>query len=222
MVFKFEYYKNNYYYKIFSLNKLSSVRAINAKSIIWESLISILAHPCPKSDLASAIEAAFDLKRMRESEYTSYLFILTDGLYQENEYKRILRAVSNCVKSGLNVFGIGIGIYPVRIENLFPKIIYCHNPYNINKAITNFLGESISRVKDSMAFLDKQELSHTIILNNKIAEIIRNSNNSTKLNYQTLYNKLNEVIVETDAFLLISNPEDDMEDIGEIKANIKE
>ena len=45
---------------------------------------------------------AFDLKRMRSSEYTSYLFVLTDGLYQEDEYKKILRAISNCVKSGLN------------------------------------------------------------------------------------------------------------------------
>ena len=198
-------------------SNLSSVRAINPKSILWESLISILSHPCSKSDLASAIEAAFDLKRMRSSEYTSYLFILTDGLYQENEYKRILRAVSNCVKSGLNVFGIGIGIYPIRIENLFPKIIYCHNPYNLNKAIANFFGESISGVKDSMIFLDAAELNHEIVLNNKIAEII---NNSTNLNFQSLYNKLSEVIVETDAFLLISNQEDDMEDTNnEIKSN---
>ena len=198
-------------------SNLSSVRAINAKSIIWESLISILAHPCSKSDLASAIEAAFDLKRMRSSEYTSYLFILTDGLYQENEYKRILRAVSNCVKSGLNVFGIGIGTYPVRIENLFPKVIYCHNPYNLNKAIANFFGESISGVKDSIIFMDREEINHNIILNNKIAEII---NNSTSLNYQNLSSKLNEVIVETDAFLLISNQEDDMEDTGDgVKSN---
>ena len=198
-------------------SNISSVRAMNSKSTLWESLIPILAYPCHKSDLASAIEAAFDLKRMRTSEYTSFLFVLTDGLYQENEYKRILEAVSNCVESGLNVFGIGIGIYPIRIENLFPKIIYCHNPYNLNKAISNFFGETISGVKDSMIFMDREEQNHTIILNNKIVEII---NNSTKLNYQSLYNKLNEVIVETDAFLLISNDEDDMEDIGgEVKSN---
>ena len=135
-------------------SNLSTVKAINPGSSLWESLLSILAHPCSKSDLASAIEAAFDLKRMSSTEYTSYLFILTDGLYQENEYKRILGAVSNCVKSGFDVFGIGIGIYPVRIEYLFPKIIYCHNPYNLNKAIASFFGESISGVKDSMNFID--------------------------------------------------------------------
>ena len=199
-------------------SNLSSVRAINSKSALWESLISILSHPCSKkSDLASAIEAAFDLKRMRSSEYTSYLFVLTDGLYQETEYRKILRAVSNCVKSGLNVFGIGIGIYPVRIENLFPKVIYCHNPYNLNKAIANFFGESISGVKDTMIFMDRKEPNHTILLNNSIAEVINESTNTK--NYQSLFNKLNEVIVETDAFLLISNQEDDMEDAGNVKSN---
>ena len=200
-------------------SNLSSVRAINAKSTLWESLISILSHPCPKSDLASAIEAAFDLKRMRATEYTSYLFVLTDGLYQENEYKRILRTVSNCVKSGLNVFGIGIGIYPVRIEKLFPKIIYCHNPYNLNKAIANFFGESISGVKDSMIFMDRDEAEHTKILNNKIVDIINKSQNEN-FNFVNLYKILNEVIVETDAFLLISNQEDEMIDMGgEVKGN---
>ena len=200
-------------------SNLSSVRALNSKSILWESLISLLAHPCSKSDLASAIEAAFDLKRMRTSEYTSYLFILTDGLYQENEHKRILRAVSNCVKSGLNVFGIGIGIYPILIEKLFPKIIYCHNPYNLNKAIANFFGESISGVKDSMNFMDREEKDHLKLLNKRIKEIIENYTNKNK-NYQSLYNKLNEVIVETDAFLLISNKEDDYEDLeNQVKSN---
>ena len=65
-----------------------------------------------------------------------------------------MRTVSNWDKSWLNVFEIGIGIYPVRIEYLFPKIIYCHNPYNLNKAIANFFCELISWVKDSMIFVD--------------------------------------------------------------------
>ena len=100
---------------------------------------------------------------MQSSKFTSYLFILTDGLYQENEYKRILRAVNNSVKSGLNLFGIGIGIYPVRIEYLFPKIIYCHNPNNLNMGITNFFGKSISGVQDSMNLVNILEFK--ILLN---------------------------------------------------------
>ena len=62
-----------------------------------------------------------------------------------------------------------------------------------------------------MTFMDREESNHTLILNNKIVEII---NNSSNLNYQSLYNKLNEVVVETDAFLLISNQEEEMEDTG--------
>ena len=200
-------------------SNISSVKAINPKSALWESLFSILAHPCPKSDLASAIEASFDLKRIQSTEYTSYLFILTDGLYQENEHKRILRAVSNCVKSGMNVFGIGIGIYPAKIEYLFPKIIYCNNPYNVNKAIANFFGESISGLKNYMTFMEGLELNYEINLNNSITQVI---NDSTSLNFQSLFNKLSEIDVETDAFLLFSNQEDEMEDTNsEIKSNPK-
>ena len=42
-------------------------------------------------------------------------------------------------------------------------------------------------------------------LKNSINKVINESN---KLNFQSLYNKLNEVIVETDDFLLISNQDD--------------
>jgi hypothetical protein len=42
----------------------------------------------------------------------------------------------------------------------------------------------------------RKEINHSIILNNKIAEII-NASTNTK-NYQGLYNKLNGVVVETD------------------------
>lgn len=80
-----------------------------------------------KEYLASTIVATFNLKRMTSSEYKSYLFVLTDRLNQENEYKRKLRAVSICIKIGLNIFGIVLGIYLVNIENLFPNEIYCYN-----------------------------------------------------------------------------------------------
>ena len=198
-------------------SNISSVRALNSKSLLWESLFYKLSSPCLKSDLASAIETAFDIKRMRSFQYTSYLFVLTDGLYQEKEYKRIIRAVSNCVKGGLNIFAIGIGTYPIRIEYLFPQVIYCPNPYNLNKAIASFFGDSISGVKSKMSFLEYEEKDHSLILNNKITKII---NDSYKLNFHNIYNELKNVIAETDAFLLISNPEDDMVDIGEdIKSN---
>ena len=197
-------------------SNINTIRAINSKSLLWESLISILDNPCQKSDLASAIEAAFDLKRKKSFEFTSYLFVLTDGLFQENEYKRILTAVNNCIKSGLNIFGIGIGIYPIRNENLFPRVIYCPNPYNINKAISNFLDGTFSGYKEEMQPIEENNENHLIDLNNKILEII---DNSSLKNYQNLYDELNKIIIETDAFTLITNEEDEMKNIGNIKSN---
>ena len=32
------------------------------------------------------------------------------------------------MKKGLNIFGIGVGISPFEIENIFPNIIYSLNP----------------------------------------------------------------------------------------------
>ncbi len=57
-------------------SNLSTVRTINPKSILWDSLLSILAHPYSKSDLASAIKTGFDLKRMRASDYTKIIYFL--------------------------------------------------------------------------------------------------------------------------------------------------
>ena len=67
--------------------------------------------------------------------------------------------------------------------------------------------------------MDRIEENHLFILNNKINEII---NSSTNLNYQKLYNMLKNIEVETDAFSLISNQEDEYEDTGnEVKSNPK-
>lgn len=50
--------------------------------------------------------------------------------------------------------------------------------------------------------MDREEYNHTIILNNKISETI-NESTYTK-NYKSFYNKLNEVIIEIDAFFFKS------------------
>ena len=55
-------------------SNLSTVKAINQKSILWDSLLFILTHPCSKSDLTSAKEIVLDLKRMRASDYSIYLY----------------------------------------------------------------------------------------------------------------------------------------------------
>ena len=51
-------------------------------------------------------------------DYTNYIFILTDGLYNPSQRDRIIGVVNNCYSKNIKIFGIGVGIYP--IEKLFP------------------------------------------------------------------------------------------------------
>lgn len=59
------------------------------------------------------------------------MFILTDGLFDEEEQKNILNEVENCVFNNVEIIGIGIGVYPYGIKYLFPYIIYSLNPLNV-------------------------------------------------------------------------------------------
>ena len=105
-------------------SKISSIEALNINSPLWEVLFSLLQSPLKNIDLASGIHVVFDLKRMRSFENTNFLFILTDGLYQSAEKERIVQSVNNCVQNDMNVYGIGLGIYPVVFRSYFLKLFF--------------------------------------------------------------------------------------------------
>ena len=183
-------------------SNLNPNKALNSDSILWEALITILSHPSNKSDLASAIKTAFDLQKLSKKEEINCLYILTDGLYGEKSNKIIHKTVSNCVNSEIKVCCIGIGICPIRIEKLFPKVIYSRNPNNLS-----FIKKSPIKLKNWSIFTNSDEdkiKDYVIDLNNNIDKVI---NDSISLNYQKIYNQLNEAIIERDAFSLISNKE---------------
>ena len=117
---------------------------LKEKSPFWASLCSGLKGNT-SSDLASAIKASFNLVRARKNDYTSYLFVLTDGLYSFSERERIIGVTNICYSRNINVFGIGIGICPIGIEKLFPQVIYSKNPYKLIEGISFFFGESIKQ-----------------------------------------------------------------------------
>lgn len=101
-----------------------------------------------KVDLISALRTTY-LKRLRQEDFPSYLFVLTDGLFQKSEINKIINIVNCCSQVGMNTFGIGLDIYPKLIENFFPQIIYC-KPNDIIKVIASFLGDNISRIEDKI------------------------------------------------------------------------
>ena len=72
---------------------------------------------------------------------------MTDGLYSPSQRERIIGVVNSCYSKNINLFGIGVGIYPIGIEKLFPQVIYSLNPYKLIEGILLFFGD-ISKYKD--------------------------------------------------------------------------
>jgi hypothetical protein len=99
------------------------------------------------SDLVSAIKAVYNLNLARKSDYTSYLFVLTDGLYSFSERDIIIGAINSCTSKNINVFGIGVGMYPYGIGKLFRQVIYARNPSKLIEGLALIFGD-ISKYKN--------------------------------------------------------------------------
>ncbi|KAK8835984.1 hypothetical protein M9Y10_040181 [Tritrichomonas musculus] len=115
--------------------------ALNKKSDVWSALFSHFSKSMPSNcDLESAIHAAYDIKRMRKNDCTNLLFVLTDGIYMFSRKKKIKTQVLAAVECGINVIGIGIGIYPVGIADIFGQFVFSLNPEKIILAISCLFG----------------------------------------------------------------------------------
>lgn len=75
---------------------------------------------------------------MRSVDSTSYMFVLTDGLYEKDQKELIKKHVASCAQNGIATFGIGIGIYPNGIDELFPNVIFSPNPNHLINGIASF------------------------------------------------------------------------------------
>ena len=129
---------------------VGTIYALSNKSTLYDSLFSALQKPVQNPDLASAIHTAFDLGRLRSSDYTSVLFVLTNGMYESSERSRIINSVNMCVQNGISTFGIGIGVYPKGIEKLFLQVAFSPNPSNVMKAVASLYGDNISTSKQML------------------------------------------------------------------------
>ena len=125
----------------------SANEILSDKSSFWGVLFSCLEGET-SSDLASAIKAAYNLNRARRTDYTNYIFVLTDGLYSSSQRDKIIGVLNSCYSKNINLFGIGVGIYPIGIEKLFSQIIYSQNTYKLIEGISLFFGD-ISKYKDN-------------------------------------------------------------------------
>ena len=86
---------------------------------------------------------AYNLYNSRKTKLPDFLFVITDGLFSLSETQRIIKNVNFCMSKGINVFGIGVGVSPFGIEQLFPSIIYSIDPNKLIQGIaTCFSGIS--------------------------------------------------------------------------------
>jgi len=53
---------------------------------------------------------------------------------------------------GINIIGIGVGIYPCGIKHLFPSVIYSKNPYNLIQGIASNFSGVISGIMEKIEF----------------------------------------------------------------------
>ena len=115
---------------------------LSEKSKIWPILFKLLFNNSENTDLASAIKAAYNLHNSRKTDNPDYLFIITNGLFSLNK--------------GINIVGIGVGIYPCGINNLFPNVLYSKNPYHLIQGIASWFSGVISgkmeRIKSEFNF----------------------------------------------------------------------
>ena len=158
--------------------------------------------------MASAIKAGYNLIRARRTDYTNYLFILTDGLYSPSQRDKIIGVVNNCYSKNINLFGIGVGIYPIGMEKLFPQIIYCQNPYKLIEGISLFFGD-VSKYKDNQmkSFIMNPNIENITKNCNEIIEHIKNPK------FKHLKDELSKIKITLESFPFF-NPELKKKDDG--------
>ena len=187
-------------------SEVGTINCLNEKSDFWSSLFTILNNPVVNSNLSSAIKLSYDLRRIRSTEKGSFLFVLSDGLYQYNERKEIIKNINICEQSGINVIGIGVGIYPKGIEKLFTNSLYCREPSTLIKAISYFFGEEISFLN----YMPDLLLPPPDI--NEINEIINNLKDA-KPDCESLKSYLANITPELDGMQDIYNFEQEIEQL---------
>ena len=122
----------------------NSLEILSEKSQIWPILFDLLNRKIKNTDLEYANRTAYNLHYLRKAKYPDFLFVVTDGLFSLSETKRIINNVIYCMKKGLNVFEIGVGISPFGIEKLFPNVIYSLNPDKLMKVIASYISGTSS------------------------------------------------------------------------------
>ena len=141
---------------------------------------------------------------MRSFNVDSYMFVLSDGLYQYDQKELIKSNVLSCLQCNISIFGIGIGIYPIGINDLFPQVVFSSNPNNLIRAIAScFRYEpGITIEKSIQVILPQKNINQNYI--DIFNELIKAEE---KPIFKDLVNHLHKVPVGLDIVSLVYNEE---------------
>ena len=85
-----------------------------------------------------AIYLALQIK-IQQTSKKYFCFILTDGIFNENYKKELKNLCSFCEYSQINLYGIGLGLYPKGLPEIFSKCMWAPDIQYFNKALSSML-----------------------------------------------------------------------------------
>ena len=162
---------------------IDSQKCLRKESSFWIGFFKYLQFPFYGSNLSSAINFIYNLNKER-NEYTKVAFVLTDGLFEKNEQMHISKQIHDCVQIDINIIGIGIGSYPIGIENIFEKIIYAMEPSNLLLGLSGFFEQIHANTSDKMIGFEYQA---------KLSELKYIINDLCKIRYYYFNNLIREL-----------------------------
>ena len=174
-------------------------KCLNKDSSFWYVLFQYLQEPYYSCDLSSALNFIYNINKER-NDYCKRIFVLTDGLYERSEQIKIKKQIQNCTQMEMNIIGIGIGSYPIGIENIFEKIIYTMEPSNPLLGLSGFFEQiHITTSEKMIGFEYKANQS-------EILETIKKLINNSNIYFDYLINELKKIEVNYTTFEYFNKP----------------
>ena len=154
---------------------------LNNKSKLWQALASQLSeNNYNKCNIKDCLLLVLKLKSLNLSK-KSFTFVLTDGLFGQEDKNSLSDLVSYIEESNISIYGIGLGLHPEKLGNIFQKCFWSSNPNNLLKALSVFYGNEITH---SDQFNIKAKIYD---LDSKLKELLEiNDNFGDYITYQKL------------------------------------
>lgn len=188
----------------------NSQRILDPSSDIWNSIFSNIPFKSSSSNLFDAIEVAMKIKSSNSTK-RSYLFVLTDGIVSSGEKLRIQNLFRSCRECSIEVFGIGLGFYPIGISTLFFKCTWSVNPKFLLTAISGLFGNNIPNTLENIRLFADSKSPASIVSEEfrKISSVWPNA-----CVYKDLYKKLRDQTLYSESIDQYQNEIEGLEGLG--------